>query len=112
MPGANTHFYTPRFVARPTPPRDDPPAAEAADEARSSPPAQEAGIDEILDQLEGVVRQLESGDLPLEQALARFEQGVRLARQGGGLLDAVEERVERLLADRDETVPFDAEDER
>lgn len=69
-----------------------------------------AGIDEILDGLEQVVSELEAGDLPLEEALRRFEQGVVLARQGSTVLDGVEQRVEQLLADRDEAVPF-ADDE-
>lgn len=68
------------------------------------------GIDAILDGLEQAVQELEAGDLPLEQALRRFEQGVALARRGSTLLDAVEERVEQLLADRDEAVPFASED--
>jgi exodeoxyribonuclease VII small subunit len=68
--------------------------------------AEPEGIDAILDGLEGVVKQLEEGDLPLERALERFEEGVRLARRGSQLLDAVEERVETLLADRDEIVPL------
>ncbi len=68
------------------------------------------GIDELLDGLEQVVQQLESGDLPLEQALERFEHGVSLARKGSATLDAVEERVEQLLADRDQTVPFSNEE--
>jgi exodeoxyribonuclease VII small subunit len=70
-----------------------------------------AGIDTVLDGLEHVVKELESGDLPLERALERFEEGVRLARKGGQILDAVEARVEMLLADRDEVVPLDAEAE-
>jgi exodeoxyribonuclease VII small subunit len=53
-----------------------------------------------------VVAELEAGELPLESALKRFEDGVRLARQGGQLLDAVEQRVEMLLEGRDGTVPF------
>lgn len=74
-------------------------------------PADEAmGIDEILDRLEAVVQQLETGDLPLEEALRRFEHGVGLARRGSTLLDTVEERVEQLLSDRDEAVPFMSED--
>lgn len=74
-------------------------------------PADEAmGIDEILDRLEAVVQQLETGDLPLEEALRRFEHGVGLARRGSTLLDTVEERVEQLLSDRDEAVPFTSED--
>ena len=68
----------------------------------------ELGIDEILDRLEGVVRDLEGGELPLERALERFELGVRLARKGGLLLDRVEQRVEMLRAERDEVVPFAA----
>jgi exodeoxyribonuclease VII small subunit len=76
--------------------------AEAADASRGG----ELGIDEILDRLEAVVRDLEGGDLPLERALERFELGVKLARRGGHLLDRVEQRVEMLLADRDEVVPF------
>lgn len=63
------------------------------------------GIDAILDRLEHAVRDLEGGELPLERALERFEQGVHLARRGSVLLDRVEQRVEMLLADRDETVP-------
>jgi len=76
------------------------------------PDAKEAiSIDALLERLEHVVEELEGGDLPLEHALARFEEGVRLARQGSTLLDAVERRVDVLLADRDETVPLDrAED--
>ncbi len=64
------------------------------------------GIDAILDRLESVVRDLEGGELPIERALERFEQGVHLARRGNHLLDRVEQRVEMLLADRDETVPM------
>ena len=70
------------------------------------------GIDEILDRLETVVQALEAGELPLEEALRRFEHGVGLARRGSALLDAVEERVEQLLSDRDETVPFTSEEPR
>ncbi|MBC8072693.1 MAG: exodeoxyribonuclease VII small subunit [Deltaproteobacteria bacterium] len=81
---------------------DADPGAVAGDGSSPS----ELGIDEILDRLEGVVRDLEGGELPLERALERFELGVRLARKGGLLLDRVEQRVEMLLAERDEVVPF------
>lgn len=42
--------------------------------------------------------ELERGDLPLERSLALFEEGVRLAREGGSRLDAAEARVEELLS--------------
>lgn len=80
------------------PPAPGEPAAEAAPEG----PA----IDQVLVNLERVVAELEAGDLPLETALLRFEEGVRLARRGSALLDAVEQRVEVLLEGRDQPVPF------
>ena len=51
------------------------------------------------------MRELEAGELPLEQALARFEEGVKLVREGEQLLALVEQRIEILLAD-DRIVDF------
>ncbi len=62
-----------------------------------SEPAEPA-FEAILARLQEVVGELERGDLPLERSLALFEEGVRLARQGGSRLDAAEARVEELLA--------------
>ncbi|HVI03366.1 MAG TPA: exodeoxyribonuclease VII small subunit [Enhygromyxa sp.] len=59
----------------------------------------------LLGRLDEVVRELESGELPLEQALARFEEGVKLVREGEQLLALVEQRIEILLAD-DRIVDF------
>ncbi len=67
-------------------------------------------FDELLKKLEGVVEQLERGDLALEKSLTLFEEGVRLSRLGNARLDEVERRVEVLLAD-EETVrsePFES----
>ncbi|MBK7824590.1 exodeoxyribonuclease VII small subunit [Nannocystis sp.] len=72
----------------------------------AAPELTSPAIDQVLGELERVVAELEAGDLPLESALKRFEDGVRLARQGGQLLDAVEQRVEMLLEGRDGTAPF------
>lgn len=86
-------------------------AKKSAPKREDSPAnADEPSIDAVLEGLEGVVDELERGDLPLEAALARFEHGVKLARTGGRLLDGVEQRVEVLLAERDEVVPLDGED--
>lgn len=98
IPGVG--LYTPPPMAR-SPKRDA--KAKVSDEPEVAP----EGIDGVLDGLEAVVSELESGELPLEQALLRFEHGVKLARKGGAMLDAVEERVETLLADRDEVAAFE-----
>ncbi|MEN9980177.1 MAG: exodeoxyribonuclease VII small subunit, partial [candidate division WOR-3 bacterium] len=38
-------------------------------------------FEQALAELEKIVKQLENGSLPLEQSLALFERGVKLARQ-------------------------------
>ena len=52
-----------------------------------------------LEALEQIVRQLESGDLPLEKSLELFEQGVRLSRECQDRLNQAERRIEVLLRD-------------
>ena len=52
-------------------------------------------------ELDEVVEALEAGDASLEESLERFERGVQLAKKSHRALDAMEQRVERLIADRD-----------
>lgn len=54
-----------------------------------------------LDALEKIVRELERGDLPLEESLTLFEQGVRLSRECQERLNEAERRIEVLLQDGD-----------
>jgi exodeoxyribonuclease VII small subunit len=49
------------------------------------------------ERLARIVEELERGDLPLEQSLALFEEGVGLARRAQAHLDRAERRVEELL---------------
>jgi exodeoxyribonuclease VII small subunit len=56
------------------------------------------GFDQLLDRLKGLVEKMEHGNLPLEESLRLFEEGVALARQGHAVLDAAERRVEMLVA--------------
>lgn len=53
-------------------------------------------FEQAFQELEKVVQRLESGDLPLEQALALFEQGVALARLCENRLDEAEQKVSQL----------------
>lgn len=50
-----------------------------------------------LERLEEIVASLEEGDLALDKALARFEEGVRLARACRERLAAAEGKIETLL---------------
>ncbi len=66
----------------------------------SSPPStpEPVKFDEILVRLRSLVERLECGNLPLEEGLACFEEGMRLCGRGAELLDQAEKRVEVLLS--------------
>lgn len=57
-------------------------------------------FEEALQKLETIVTQIEEGDLPLEETLKAFEEGVRLARFCAGKLDEAERKVEKLMRDQ------------
>lgn len=59
-----------------------------------------------LTDLEAVVKELESGDIPLEKAIEVFERGVSLSDRCRKELEDAETRVEILL-NRNEPAPFD-----
>jgi Exodeoxyribonuclease VII small subunit (EC 3.1.11.6) len=61
-----------------------------------------ASFETALTELESIVTRLESGDLPLEDALNQFERGVQLARQGQSKLQQAEQRVQILLSDTED----------
>jgi len=58
----------------------------------------ELTFEQAFGQLEKVVQQLESGELPLEQSLALFEKGMQLAKLCQGKLDQAEQRVSQLVS--------------
>jgi len=57
-------------------------------------------FEEALQKLELIVTQMEEGDLPLEETLKAFEEGVRLARFCASKLDEAERKVEKLMRDQ------------
>lgn len=59
----------------------------------------ETSFEQALERLEALVDRLEQGDLPLEDALAAFEEGVALTRRCAGELDTAERRIEELVRD-------------
>lgn len=64
-------------------------------------PSFEAGLQE----LERIVKQLEKGDLPLEESLRLFEAGMRLSADCKRQLEEAESRVEILMKRGSEVVP-------
>jgi exodeoxyribonuclease VII small subunit len=58
-------------------------------------------FEDSLNRLEKIVQSLEKGDLPLEESLRMFEEGVKLSKSCLKLLEEAERKVEILLADKD-----------
>lgn len=60
-----------------------------------------AKFEDSLKQLEKIVDQLEHGDLPLEESVRLFEEGVRLSTACKQELDTAEGKVQILMKERD-----------
>lgn len=69
-------------------------------------------FEQAIKQLEQIVQELESGDLPLEQAMKKFEEGIQLSKFCSKKLDETERRITLLIQDKDGNLsetPFDAD---
>jgi exodeoxyribonuclease VII small subunit len=69
----------------------------------------EPTFEQALQQLESVVQRLEKGELPLEESLRLYEDGIRLSRLCHGKLEEAEGRIEMLLKDARGEPVLDAE---
>lgn len=56
-------------------------------------------FESAMKQLERIVRELEDGDLPLEKAMKKFEQGIKLSGFCSDKLDETEKKITLLLKD-------------
>jgi exodeoxyribonuclease VII small subunit len=75
----------------------------------TSADANPMSFEQMLKELDEVVRALESGQLSLEDSLARFQKGVEVVKVAQGLLGQAEQRVEILTKaaqDKVESKPF------
>jgi exodeoxyribonuclease VII small subunit len=70
-------------------------------------------LEKSLADLEKLVEELESGDLPLEKAMKKFEAGIKLTRGCQAALKDAEQKVEILLksAGGEDLEAFDIDDD-
>jgi exodeoxyribonuclease VII small subunit len=71
-------------------------------------------FEQSMKQLEQIIQELESGDLPLEKAIKKFEEGIQLSRSCSKMLDETEKKVSILLEDTEGNIketPFPSEGE-
>ena len=60
---------------------------------------QEKSFEEAFQELETLAGRLENGDVPLEESIKMFEEGMALLKLCTDKLDAVELRLEKLIKD-------------
>jgi exodeoxyribonuclease VII small subunit len=75
--------------------------------------AKKKTFEDSMTQLEKIVENLEDGDLPLETAIKKFEEGVRLSKFCFDKLDETEKKVSLLLQDQNGNIfekPFSSSD--
>lgn len=78
-------------------------------------------FEQAIAKLEDIVEQIESGEVGLEQAIERYEQGQQLIKRCQGILDKAQRRIAELTedaegnlqssSDTDDTDPDTEEDE-
>jgi len=69
-------------------------------------------FEQSMKKLEQIVQELESGDLPLEEAMKKFEEGIKLSRLCSKKLDETEKKTTLLLQDQKGNIsekPFESE---
>jgi len=67
-------------------------------ESTSTGPA-EVPYEQLIEQLEGIVDQIEGGELGLEDSIKGYEQGIELVKRARVILDRAEQRITELNAD-------------
>ena len=63
--------------------------------------AKSDSFEKSLEKLEDIVSKLEDGDLPLDESLKLFEEGVKLSRECQERLANAERKIQKLTADGD-----------
>jgi exodeoxyribonuclease VII small subunit len=71
-------------------------------------------FEKAMESLEKIVQELESGELALEEALKKFEEGIKLSRQCASKLEESEKKIALLMEKTDGTLEekrFDSDDD-
>ena len=68
---------------------------------QEAPDITKMSFEQALQALEVIVRQLESGEVPLDESITLYERGEDLRRHCQARLDAAQARIERIVAGPD-----------
>lgn len=71
-------------------------AAEQASEQAAEQATEQVTFEQAMEKLETIVDRLESGDVPLEDAISLYQEGMQLAKICGDKLEQFERKIEML----------------
>ncbi len=74
-------------------------ANPAAVSEKKTIPGESVSIEQAMERLDKLVEEMESGELPLEKLITRYEEGVKLVRLCQEKLDAAEQRIKIITRD-------------
>lgn len=74
-------------------------------------PAKEKTFEESLNALEEIVQRLERGDVPLEEALTAFQEGMALSKQCQDTLEKAEKTLTKMMTENNEEIVFEESEE-
>ena len=74
-------------------------------------PAKEKTFEESLNALEEIVQRLQRGDVPLEEALAAFQEGMALSKQCQDTLEKAEKTLTKMMTENNEEIVFEESEE-
>jgi len=78
---------------------------------KSAPAAAEPSFEEALAELEGIVAAIEEEQLPLEDLVAKYEQGIQLLTRCDRVLQGAKKRLETIQARHADAPDDESEDE-
>lgn len=71
----------------------------------------ELTFEEAMSALDGIVEKLEAGDVPLEKAIAYYEEGMKLSKLCNDKLKNAQEKMTNIVNGQDEIEPFEVQEE-
>jgi exodeoxyribonuclease VII small subunit len=64
-------------------------------------------FEQSIEQLEKIVQEMEDGDMPLEKAMKKFEEGIKLSNDCMDQLDETEKKITMLIKENERSRPLE-----
>ena len=73
------------------------------------PPGEKLSFEQALEKLEQIVSEIEEGEVPLEESIARYAEGIALIKQCRAILSQAEQKIQLLAKGEGERLQVEGE---